>query len=179
MSTSNPGAEINHQAAQRRADSYFLVYVALGPLRSLTRLQELLAQLGLDVSLNTLKSYSSRYTWQERTTSLGEAAAGTTGTTSGADARHAALGVTLQQIAQKGLQERFSNGLLVGLSVSDLLKLLRSGVEMEREALAQPVEHRELDDAMALFEGVGAFALPEDDDEPEERPPYGVLGFGD
>ena len=62
----NRGAEANQRAAQSRAESYWLVYQALGPGRSLSKLHRVLADLGLDVSVNTLKGYSVRYKWQER-----------------------------------------------------------------------------------------------------------------
>ena len=62
----NKGAEVNQQAAKRRAGSYYLLYAALGRDRSLSKLQEALADLGLPVSLNTLKSYSASYDWQGR-----------------------------------------------------------------------------------------------------------------
>ena len=53
----NRGAEVNQQAAQPRAESYWLVYQALGPGRSLSKLHRVLADLGLDVSVNTLKGW--------------------------------------------------------------------------------------------------------------------------
>jgi hypothetical protein len=55
------GAEVNQQAAQTRAESYWLVYQALGPGRSLSKLHQALTDLGLDVALGTLKAYSVRY----------------------------------------------------------------------------------------------------------------------
>ena len=51
----NRGAEVNQHAAQSRAESYWLVYQALGPGRSLSKLHRVLADLGLDVNVNTLK----------------------------------------------------------------------------------------------------------------------------
>jgi uncharacterized membrane protein YebE (DUF533 family) len=61
----NRGAEVNRQAAQRRADSYWLVYQALGRDRSLSKLHQTLTDLGLHVALGTLKAYSVRYNWQQ------------------------------------------------------------------------------------------------------------------
>ena len=64
--SANRGAKVNQGAAQRRSESFYLVYAALGPSRSLTKLQKTLADLGLKISANTLKSYSARYNWQHR-----------------------------------------------------------------------------------------------------------------
>ena len=62
----NRGAEVNQQAAQTRAESYWLVYQALEPGKSLSKLHGVLAELGLDMNIHTLKGYSVRYKWQER-----------------------------------------------------------------------------------------------------------------
>ena len=60
----NHGTEANQHAAQCRGESYWLVYQALKRDRSLSKLHRVLADLGLDVSMNTLKGYSVRYKWQ-------------------------------------------------------------------------------------------------------------------
>ena len=62
----NRGAEVNQPSAQCRGGSYWLVYQALERDRSLSKLHRILADLRLDVSMYTLKDYSVRYKWQER-----------------------------------------------------------------------------------------------------------------
>jgi hypothetical protein len=62
----NPGAEANQRAANGRAEACWLVYLSLGPGRSLSRLKRTLTDLGLEISLNTLKGYSVRHGWSDR-----------------------------------------------------------------------------------------------------------------
>jgi len=51
---------------RERSDGLFLVYWQMGPSRSLVRLQELCASVGLKRSLNTFKNWSVKYEWQRR-----------------------------------------------------------------------------------------------------------------
>ena len=62
----NQETEVNQPSAQCHGGSYWLVYQALERDRSLSKLHRVLADLGLDVALGTLKAYSVRYKWQER-----------------------------------------------------------------------------------------------------------------
>ena len=139
---SNKGAESNQQAAQRRAESYYLLYAALGHDRSLSKLRETLADLGLSVSLNTLKSYSANYDWQgragfldQRNTSLEHA-----NLPAEMNERHARLGIALQTVAGKRLETIDASE----LSVGDAPRLAKAGVDIERLATGQANERYEL-----------------------------------
>ena len=132
---SNKGAESNQQAAQRRAESYYLLYAALGRDRSLTKLRETLADLGLSVSLNTLKSYSANHDWQgragfldQRNTSLEHA-----NLPAEMNERHARLGIALQTVAGKRLETIDASE----LSVGDAPRLAKAGVDIARLATGQ------------------------------------------
>ena len=54
-----PSAKNNHEA-------FYDVYLMMGHDRSLSKLHSVLANLGLNMTLNTLKNYSARYDWQQR-----------------------------------------------------------------------------------------------------------------
>jgi len=139
------GSEANREAAQRRARSYELLYLSLGRERSLTKLRQTLADLGLPVSLNTLKSYSSRYEWSEKARRYAEAhgvddaALADTGMAS----RHADMAVAMQELAGRTL-ERLLEQPDLQLSVSEVCRLLDVGVRIERQARNADVSKHEV-----------------------------------
>jgi hypothetical protein len=139
---SNKGSEVNKQAAKRRADSYYLVYASLGSDRSLAKLQQTLADLGLDVSLNTLKTYSATYKWQENAGYLDtrNAQVELWNLPTELNDRQARLGVAMQTLAQQGL-ESLDPSLL---SASDAVRLLKVGVDIERLAMGAVTERWEI-----------------------------------
>ena len=55
-----------HNAAKERAEGFFDIYLAMGDQRSLPKLQGILADGGLTITVNTLKNYSVNYDWQGR-----------------------------------------------------------------------------------------------------------------
>ena len=120
-------AEVNQQAAQRRADSYWLVYQALGRDRSLSKLHQTLTDLGLDVALGTLKAYSVRYNWQQRAELVDGArtAIELGNVPREMDERQAGLGVAMQVLAREQLEVVDP----YRLSVRDAIRLMRVGYQ--------------------------------------------------
>jgi hypothetical protein len=167
---SNKGAESNQQAAQRRAESYYLLYAALGRERSLSKLRETLADLGLSVSLNTLKSYSANHDWQgraefldQRNTSLEHA-----NLPAEMNERHARLGIALQTVAGKRLETIDASE----LSVGDAPRLAKAGVDIERLATGQANERYELVASMLspmIYDLVDLFKTVNVIDDPQAR----------
>jgi len=51
---------------KERADIYFILYLEMGPERSLTKLAERVTALGMKTSAKTIKAYSAKYDWQRR-----------------------------------------------------------------------------------------------------------------
>ena len=138
----NRGAEANQQAAERRAESYWLVYQALGRDRSLSKLHQTLTDLGTEISLGALKAYSVRYNWQQR----GELVDGAHTAIELAnvpremDERQAGLGVAMQVLAREQLEVVDP----YRLSVRDAIHLLRVGTDIERLARGQATTRAEL-----------------------------------
>ena len=131
----NKGAEVNQEQAKRRAEGFYLLYASMGGERSLVKLHQTLSDLGLPVSLNTLKSYSSKYDWQARAAlvALAELPAAM-------DERQAAVGRAIQALAEVRLQSLEPSD----LTVTDVVRLMTVGVKIEREAMAVPMERHQL-----------------------------------
>ena len=164
----NRGAEVNQAAAQCRADSYWLVYQALEPSRSLTKLRQTLADLGLRMSLNTLKGYSARYNWQQRAELVDSAqtAVELANVPREMDERQARLGVVMQALAREKLEVID----LDLLSVREAIHLLRVGTDIERLARGQATTRAELsvqvltpiiNEIVALFAEVNVIEDPD------------------
>jgi len=62
----NQGGQSKSHRQKEKADIYFILYVQMGPERSLSKLAEQVTGLGLKISAKTLKAYSSKYEWQRR-----------------------------------------------------------------------------------------------------------------
>jgi len=139
------GSEANRQAAQRRAESYELLYLSLGRERSLTKLRQTLADLGLSVSLNTLKSYSSRYGWSEKARRHDEAHAVDDAALANTDmaSRHADMAVAMQELAGRTL-ERLLEQPDLQLSVREVCRMVEVGVRIERQARNADVTRHEI-----------------------------------
>jgi hypothetical protein len=170
----NRGAEVNQQAAQTRAESYWLVYQALGPGRSLSKLHGVLADLGLDISLNTLKDYSVRYKWQERSELVDGAhtAVELANVPREMDERQARLGAAMQALGSQRIESIDLDGHGYGnvISVRDAIALLRMGVDVERLARGQATTRAELtvqmltpmiNEIVALFAEVNVIEDPD------------------
>jgi len=141
--STNRGAEVNHRgAAQRRAESFYLVYAALGPSRSLTKLQKILGELGVRISANTLKGYSARYNWQHRAELVDGAhtAVELANVPVEMDDRHARLGAAMQALAFERLQTLD----LADITMADAVRLIKVGVDVERLARGQATTKAEL-----------------------------------
>jgi len=170
----NRGAEVNQQAAQTQAESYWLVYQALGPGRSLSKLHGVLADLGLDISLNTLKDYSVRYKWQERSELVDGAhtAVELANVPREMDERQARLGAAMQALGSQRIESIDLDGHGYGnvISVRDAIALLRMGVDVERLARGQATTRAELtvqmltpmiNEIVALFAEVNVIEDPD------------------
>jgi hypothetical protein len=137
-------------AAAARADLLFHFYHQLGPKRSYRRLQPLLAESGLEVSLATLKRYSKRFRWQERIAELDAEARkrqreqDVAGSMAMHD-RHAQLGRAMQGAAGSALQRLLANdSRLSGLKPSEIARLIDLGLRAERSAVGVSTDRREI-----------------------------------
>lgn len=153
-------------------------YHGLGDGRSLPQLEDLTRQLGIPVSLSTLKRYSTTYHWQERLREL-EAEAATVHrqqqlrqSVSIAD-RHAQVGRALQAAGGAGLQRLLGDRQRIeNLSPSDIVRLLQSGLNAEAHSVADAREHKDMALALANIlteELVAAFLDINKDPDPAQR----------
>ena len=164
----NRGAEANQRAAERRAESYWLVYQAMGRDRSLSKLHRTLADLGLDMAPGTLKAYSVRYNWQQRAelTDGAHTAVALVNVPREMDERQARLGAAMQELAREKLEVIDP----YRLSVRDAIHLLRVGTDIERLARGQATTRAELtvqmltpmiNEIVALFAEVNVIEDPD------------------
>ncbi len=89
-----------------------------------------MAGIGLDISLNTLKSYSARHDWVERTSQIPTTTIVNSDVISEMNQRHVSLGRFMQEVALEGL-ENFNTRTL---SAGEASRLLKFGSELERQA---------------------------------------------
>ncbi|MCC7104148.1 MAG: hypothetical protein IT307_03320 [Chloroflexi bacterium] len=154
------------------------LYWELGPERSLARLHELTVQLGSEVSLATLKRYSSSYDWQSRVVALGEEAGDVQRGRHIKEAiavadRHAQIARALQSAGGGALQRLLSNpARLNDLSAAEIVRLLDLGVRTEARAVAYAADRREIALALAnvlTHELVLVFSELNEDSDAERR----------
>ena len=140
-----------------RADAYFNLYYQLGPERSLSLLFETVTKLGLKTSLQSLKRYSSAFGWQARVVEIDskvqmEQDADTAHKVAQLNERHAGMGRAMQTLGVFELQrarERLQRQIQEGkesdiMGVKDIVTLVMEGAKLERLAMGQPTERREL-----------------------------------
>lgn len=132
----NAGAEVQRLTAERRAESYFLVYYNMRPRRSLPELGRLLREMGVKITDATLMRYSSDYKWQQRVAELDATITDPEkgrelGVVRDMNYRQARLGEAMQGIAAQVLSNVDHNN----LDPMAATKMAKEGVLIERLAL--------------------------------------------
>lgn len=137
--------------ARERANTYFEIYYAFGPDRSLIMLHDHLAALGLKISLNTLKNYSSWFSWQQELLKRDaimqqKRKAQTANIVEVMNRRQADLGSAYQSIAAGGIKNYLDA--LKGnepLKISPLVsaQIAQIGQKMERLARGEVTDRKE------------------------------------
>ncbi len=140
-------AEIRAEHQKSRADAYFIVYYDMGPERSLKKLCEYVAELGLRKAMNTLKRYSIKYDWQQRLieedTRRQERDQGDRDKVREKMVeRHGRMGRTLQSLGAAGilnLQDvmKAADGRLP-FDPKDIVSLVKVGTDIELRAAGEP-----------------------------------------
>lgn len=133
--------------SKARADAYFIIYYDIGPERSLEKLCDHLTELGLKRSLATLKSYSSKYDWQQRL--ITEDTRRHDQDLADADKRrfdmmekHSKIGRTLQTLSLAGMLSfqdtmKKKEGRLP-FSPTEVVALAKTGIDLELRAAGEP-----------------------------------------
>jgi len=146
---------------QQRNDALFMVYYALGPDRSLERLHDELARMGLGRSLNTVKRYSAQFGWQARVLDMdaklrAEREQKALAERDEQDERQARLGRNMQVLASAGIKTMhdFMQQGGAPMQATDVAALAKAGVQIERLATGKETDRvriiRERDNAWTL-----------------------------
>ena len=137
-----------HSARRQRSQHFFELYFLLGPDRSIDKLREMLLRLGTNAARNTLVAYSRDFKWQERVRDLdtaqqAERDATLQTETTRMDDDHARLGKAMQILAARKF-EALNKQTVQTLDVGDAIRMVKTGVDIERLARGAPTERKEL-----------------------------------
>lgn len=135
--------------ASSRAEIFFHIYKERAD-RSLRGLHADLIHSGINVSLATLKRYSTQFNWQARLNELDAEARKQQREQDVADTmamhdRHAQLGRAMQGAAGSALQRLLaSDARLSGLKPTEIARLIDLGLRAERSAVGVASDRREI-----------------------------------
>ena len=161
--------------ARERAQIAFGLYIQLRP-RSIARLHEQLAAIGVRISLATLKRYSTRFHWQKQVDELEEEAArgqrevGVAHLVAMQD-RHAQLARAVQGAGGSALAKLVSSDQrLDDMRPGEIARLLELGLRAERRAVGEATDRRDI--AVGIWnsvtvEMVGLFGQVQDEPDPD------------
>jgi len=129
----------------QKNDYLFGLYYQLGPERSLEKLTDVLAGVGLRTSLNTVKRYSADFGWQNRVIELDTKAQEQREqehiqVIEAMNQRQSNIGVAMQGLGANGLRNLQPNL----LSASEIVSLTREGARMERLAQGEATSRSEI-----------------------------------
>ena len=164
----NKGSEVNQELARQRGEHFYTLYAAMGSGRSLSKLQRALADLGLSVSLNTLKSYSANYNWASRIEALPDSKEVAL-LTYAADMseRQSTLGRLMQTLGH----ERLTTIDPQEMTIAEAVRLMRVGVDIERSAMGAATSRIEVFNTAVsplIYQIVGLFKsvnhIPDEDE---------------
>jgi hypothetical protein len=165
----NNGSAHNQKSAQDRAEVYYTLYASMGSSRSLTKLQRALADVGLDVSLNTLKTYSANNDWNTRIKGLPtEQENSLMSYAVDMQIRQSALGRLMQTLGHERLKSVDPSD----LSINDALRLMQTGVQVERAAMGEATERVEIFNTSInplIHQIISLFVSINSINDPEER----------
>ena len=141
----------NQTSVQEKANALFMVYLMMGPERSLENLLDVCTDYGLKTSISALKQYSAKYNWQERlreTQNVVEVKErdDRVGMVVEMNARQARLGQAMQTLANQGLGRASRN--LEQLSARDSVYLGDIGSKIERLAMGEATTRQEITNQM-------------------------------
>jgi hypothetical protein len=137
-----------HSARRQRSQHFFELYFLLGPDRSIDKLRQMLLHLGTNAARNTLVAYSRDFKWQERVRDLDSAQQAERDQTlqfetTRMDEDHARLGKAMQILGARKF-DALGKQTPETLDVGDAIRMVRTGVDIERLAKGAPTERKEL-----------------------------------
>jgi hypothetical protein len=142
---------VNQTSVQEKANAIFMVYLMMGPSRTLERLYEVCTDYGLKTSLSALKQYSVKYNWQERLQTASDIVSVKTADNHAAiimemNDRQSRLGQAMQAVSSIGLQQARNNP--ARLSPRDAVHLGDIGSKLERLAKGEATTRQEITNQM-------------------------------
>ena len=148
---------------EQRAESYFQLYYELAERderRSLGRLVNRLAQLGISISLRTLKRYSIQYDWHQRAMNRDAEARQATSASpvsvAEMNTRQAQLGRGLQGIAGSMMRNLIQNP--GKASPNKAARAAQVGAQLERAALGDAATREQI--ALDVWDRLGEGIVP-------------------
>lgn len=133
------------RTADARAEQLLPYYLGLGTERTLPMMAKVLGAIGIKIDVRTLKTYSARHNWVARAREFDHGRLEAMGTMAvvqdaiASDARHAALGRAMQQLAVQAIAKR-NNDRDFAMSGAEISTLAEKGVHIERLASGQATE---------------------------------------
>ena len=141
----------NQTSVQEKANALFMVYLMMGPSRTLERLFEVCTDYGLKTSISALKQYSVKYNWQDRLQQTNDIVSIKTADNHASiimemNDRQSRLGKAMQGLAAVGLQQAERNP--ARLSPRDAVHLGDVGSKLERLAKGEATTRQEITNQM-------------------------------
>jgi hypothetical protein len=158
-----------------RADSFFIFFSLMGIDRSLEKLHSYVTEMGLNISLTSLKRYSAKYNWQERlqevqTRKVERMEEHVAGDVVEMNINQAKLGYAMQGIAGMGLTLVKKNPAV--MSPRDAVHMADIGSKIERLARGEATTRQEITNQLVspiIYNIVTMFQQVNQIKDPEQR----------
>ena len=141
----------NQTSVQEKADALFMIYLMMGPERTLERLLEVCTEGGLKTSISALKQYSAKYDWQNKLQEANQVVQvkqkqDHANVIMEMNDRQSNLGRVMQNLSGRGLGQLRDN--LGQLSARDSVMLGYVGAKLERLARGEATTRQEITNQM-------------------------------
>ena len=141
----------HQELTRQRAETFFWIYYHIGPDRSLEKLHEICAKVGLKRALSTFKDYSAKFDWQNKLIEIDtklkeERELSHIGQVQDMNESQAKDARNMRAIARAGMSAYAKMIQTVGsidLSPQDIATLMREGTKIERLAMGEATDRLE------------------------------------
>ena len=136
----------NQTSVQEKSDAFFMIYMMMGPDRTLEKLLDICTEGGLKTSISALKQYSAKYDWQKKLQEASQVVQvkhkqDHASVISDMNERQARLGQAMQNLSGRGLSQIRDN--IGQLSARDSVVLGDVGSKLERLAKGEATTRQE------------------------------------
>ena len=142
---------INQTSVQQKANALFMVYLMMGPERTLEKLFDICTDYGLKTSISALKQYSVKFDWQSQLQEANQVAQvkqkqDHSNVIMEMNDRQSRLGQAMQNLSGRGLPRIRDN--ITQLSARDSVMLGDVGSKLERLARGEATTRQEITNQM-------------------------------